>query len=316
MHSECKFVTVVLPAYNEEKYIISCLSGLLAQDYPKSLYEIILVDNGSTDATVNIAQDFGVKVINEPEGPVGKVRNTGARNAQGDLLLFLDSDCIPPRNWISYASKRIASNSNLILGGGCELPPDPKAIEKYWLLSGIEGATLPKDLLGACIAISKSVFFQVGGFDETVTSGEDSKLSETLRKNGFDVVIDRQLSVIHLGNATKINHFLRRQIWHSENYIQDFSTSISDPTFLLIFVFTTLAATSLAMIPFSFILSFVFAFLAVSVPLLFSIKRIIRSRNFSHLKNLHKIYCLDSLYVLARSLGLLRGIYIKLKSKL
>ncbi len=316
MNTEPLFVTVVMPAHNEERYIRRSLDAILTQDYPRSHYEVIVVNNNSTDATVDIALGFGVQVINEPIGPVGRVRNAGARLARGDLLLFLDSDCVPSRNWISYASDRLSSDSNLVLGGGCELRKNPEVLEKYWLLDGKEGATLPRELLGGCIAISKSSFFQVGGFDETITSGEDSKLSDKLRKQGFKVVIEREMSVIHLGNPTEFKTFFWRQIWHAENYITNFSSSVSDPTFLLISIFTVLVPTSLVLLLANFMLSLLTAMVAAAVPLLFSIKRIRRSRNLAHLKILHKIYILDVIYVAGRSLGLLKGIHRGLRKNL
>lgn len=314
MDKEKLQVTVILPAHNEELYIKESLSSLINQDYPKSKYEIIVVDNNSTDATVDIAKDLDIRVIHEPNGPVGKVRNTGAKQAKGKLLLFLDSDCIAPKNWISYASNSISSDSKLVLGGGYELRENPKALEKYWLLDGEEGASLPKDLLGGCIAISKAAFSQVGGFDETVTSGEDSKLSETLRQQGFNIVIDRRMSVVHLGNPVNPSAFFRRQIWHSENYIQDSINSIKDPTFYLVLLFTILIPLSLISAPVNGNLSSSAALIAALIPLSFSIKRIKRSKKFTHLKKLHKIYLVDSLYVLGRSLGLLKGTYTAIKS--
>lgn len=308
MDNDLPFVTVVIPAHNEEGYIERCLSSILAQEYPESRYETIVVNNNSTDATPEIARELGVRVIDEPQGPVGKVRNTGANGARGEILLFLDSDCIAPSDWISYAAGKIRSEPELVLGGGCELPPSPKPIEKYWLLNGTEGATLPRELIGASIAISKTAFLVVGGFDETVTSGEDSKLSNTLRNRGFNVVIDRKMSVTHLGNAKDIRAFFQRQVWHSENYIADLKISLTDPTFILVAIFIALSALTLASLLFEPELAMIpLAFTAI-IPLIFSFKRILRSGNPAHLKTLLNIYAVDVIYVAGRSFGLLKGI--------
>ncbi|UZD66515.1 glycosyltransferase [Marinobacter sp. AN1] len=313
MNNDVPYVTVVIPAHNEEDYIERCLTSILAQDYPDSRYETIVVNNNSTDATPKIARQLGVQVIDEPQGPVGRVRNAGAKAARGEVLLFIDSDCIAPSDWITYAAGKISSEPGLVLGGGCELPQNPKPIEKYWLLNGTEGATLPRDLIGASIAIATSDFFEVGGFDESVTSGEDSKLSATLRKQGFLVSIEREMSVIHLGNATSYRDFIQRQIWHSENYIKDLQKSIFDPTFILTATFLTLLLLASISLPFSPRIAFLTALIAAIIPLIFSTKRIRRANTWHHLKNLPQIYLVDFSYLLGRSAGILKG--IKRRSK-
>ncbi|WP_417547394.1 glycosyltransferase [Marinobacter segnicrescens] len=314
MNNDVPYVTVVIPAHNEEDYIERCLTSILAQDYPDSRYEAIVVNNNSTDATPKIARQLGVQVIDEPQGPVGRVRNAGAKAARGEVLLFIDSDCIAPSDWISYAAGKISSEHGLVLGGGCELPQNPKPIEKYWLLNGTEGATLPRDLIGASIAIATSDFFDVGGFDETVTSGEDSKLSAMLRQRSFSVVIDRKMSVTHLGNATDIRAFFQRQVWHSENYIADFKVSLTDPTFILVVIFAVSISLAMASLPFQPELSLVSLVLAASIPLVFSFKRILRSGNPAHMRSILTVYAIDAVYIAGRSFGLVKGLLGWLKS--
>src|SRR5690554_5265241 len=173
-------VSVIIPAHNEEKYLPDCLSAITSQDFTPNEYEIIVVNNNSSDRTAEIALAYGVKVINEPHGPVGRVRNIGAREAKGEILLFLDADCVSPSDWISYAYSKLNESEKLVLGGGYDLRSNPSMLERCWLLTGRAGGTLPKDLLGGAIAIRRSAFEEVNGFDETITSGEDSKLSQTL----------------------------------------------------------------------------------------------------------------------------------------
>lgn len=263
------FVTIVLPAHNEEIYLRDCLASLVNQDYDKRRYEIILVDNNSTDTTAEIAHSFGVQVLTEPQGPVGRVRNTGAKAAKGELLLFLDSDCVAPKGWVRYAAGRLKSEDALVLGGGYDLRRDPKPLEKYWLLDSKQGATLPKDLLGGSIAIKKTDFMKAGCFDETVTSGEDSKLSEVLKREGFNVVIDRNMSVVHLGNPTEIRSFFRRQIWHSENYFKEIKKSFKDPSFILILTFLISSALAITSVTISFELAFIATLMTASIPAIF-----------------------------------------------
>ena len=227
------FISIIVPAHNEERYLSQCLASLIDQDYPSEKYEIILVNNNSTDGTEKIAKSFKVITFDQKTGPVGAVRNAGAASAKGSILAFIDADCIAPKNWLSTGFSLI-NNGNTVCGGGYDLRPKPFWLEKAWLLKTDQP---PKDLLGGCIIINKNHFFSIGGFDEKITSGEDTKLTISLKKKGYKVIMDSALNVIHLGNPIKLGHFFTRQVWHSENYLQNFSDSIKDPTFYLVIAF-------------------------------------------------------------------------------
>jgi glycosyltransferase involved in cell wall biosynthesis len=79
-------ISVVIPALNEEKYIGRCLASLRAQTHPRELYEIIVVDNASTDRTSEIARGLGAQVVHEPRRGVGWARHRGAREARGEII--------------------------------------------------------------------------------------------------------------------------------------------------------------------------------------------------------------------------------------
>lgn len=308
---DSKFISVIVPAYNEEKYISQCLESLATQDYPKNLYEVIVVDNNSADKTSEIAANFDVKIIQQSTGPVGAVRNAGAEKAQGEYLAFIDADCIASPNWLSQGAAAL-SLDNTVCGGGYDLRPIPHWIERAWLL---DNKTAPKDLVGGCIFIKKADFFHVGGFDEKITSGEDTKLSVILRAHGFDVRLKTELSVIHLGNPITLKHFFVRQIWHSENYFQNWKDTKTDPTFYLLLVFIF----GLALFFFNILLknyfeAVLFLSIAQTVPLMLSFKRLRRSKYFkNNLRNLPAIYFLDFVYLSGRVFGLRRSLWKKIK---
>lgn len=302
------FISVVIPAYNEEKHIASCLESLGNQTYSSDLFEVIVVDNESTDFTSKIAKQYDVRLFENQKGNVGKIRNIGAQHANGDILAFIDADCVTDPNWLSRAVQLIKNNPNTIFGGGCFLPKNPTLVEKAWLL-GDSGSRLPKDLIGASIVIKKDIFNRLGGFDEAVTSGEDTALSKNAQKMGIPIEISEALSVSHLGNAKTLKEFLKRQIWHGENYLTDIKSSLVDPTFILI-------ATNIFIIFVSILvkLSTVYfnIFLLIAAPLLipfiFSAKRILRSNHLPTFTQLFLIYILDFLYIQSRSYSLLRSL--------
>jgi glycosyltransferase involved in cell wall biosynthesis len=95
-------VSIVIPAYQAAATIGACIEGVRTQRYPQSRREIIVVDDGSRDATAEIARSYaGVTVISQPNAGAAAARNRGWREAKGTWVAFLDSDCVPSRNWLT-----------------------------------------------------------------------------------------------------------------------------------------------------------------------------------------------------------------------
>lgn len=314
-------ITVIIPARNEEQYIELCLSALEDQDYEKDMYEIIVVDNNSKDQTKYLVQRHNsVKYLYSAKGPVGAVRNLGLAEAKGELIAFIDADCVAPKNWLSIGAKLLLENENCAFSGRYIADGSSKWIEKLWLLGYRSKRFESTDFLGGCIFVRRSDIQRIGGFNENITSGEDTKLAMDLRSvGGINTIIDQSLNVIHLGNAKGAVDFIKRQVWHSENYIKNIKLSIKDPTFILTLVFTLTLVISAA-IPImlgSFSKgTILFPLTAFSCPALLSAKRIIRSTfRTKKLNLLIKIYIIDFCYLVGRSIGLLKGILCLSKNK-
>ncbi len=92
--------SVVVPAFNAEKTLGDCLRALCGQDLPTSDFEVIVVDDGSSDSTAQVAESSGVKVVRQHNCGAGAARNAGVRAAQGAWVAFTDADCIPARSWL------------------------------------------------------------------------------------------------------------------------------------------------------------------------------------------------------------------------
>lgn len=110
-------IAIVIPAFNEEKYLGACLSSLRKQDY-RGNYEIIVVDNGSTDRTAEIARSFGVRLISCQEKGVVFARQKGAAMADSDIVVQTDADSILPRDWVSSIVKGFKRNGNIVALSG------------------------------------------------------------------------------------------------------------------------------------------------------------------------------------------------------
>lgn len=109
-------ISVIIPAYNEEKYIEQCLSHLLNQTV--SPYEIIVINNNSTDHTVELLKKYPVQVIVEKQQGMIFARNAGFDHASGDVIARTDADCIVPNNWIEKIQIQFSDPKTEALTGG------------------------------------------------------------------------------------------------------------------------------------------------------------------------------------------------------
>ncbi len=305
------FISIILPVFNEALHIEACLKTLLEIDYPKTKYEIITVDNGSTDESLDIAQRYADLALVLKGVNVGAVRNFGVQHAKGDFIAFLDSDCLVPQNWLEHGINKLKNTPDSILGGNLYLRKNPAWIEKYWLLDNPNTEPLQKDLLGSCILIEKQDFIKASGFDENITSGEDSELSIKLRNSGKKIIIDRAFGVVHLGNPTTVAAFLKRQIWHSENYLSSWKKSIKDIMFWLVCGYTLGCIGLIAGIfqITGYHLNIIFLALVLMPPSLLTTKRMVRAKvKISSPVQVASIWLIDNLYLIGRSAGMIKGI--------
>lgn len=304
------YVSVVIPAHNEQQHIGACIDSLLQQDYGLDNFEIIIVDNNSTDNTKNIINQYPfAKYYFKLDGPVGAVRNYGAELAKGEIIAFIDADCLAPCSWISSGITILSNSDADVIGGKYDLPEKPSWLERFWLLGTKEKKSTNLDLIGGSIFIKNDHFRSVGGFNEILTSGEDSKLAHDLRKLGLNVAIKKRINVKHLGNAKTIRTFLLRQAWHSENYISNLSVSIKDPTFMLIVLFISTIFLNIYFIVTNNTYGIMTStFFSVILPSILSVKRIARADLKPSLYQLPIIYLIDLLYILGRIIGIIRGL--------
>jgi len=112
-------ISVIIPTYNEEKFISVCLSSLKKQNFNKEKdYEIIVVDNGSTDNTAQIVKDFKVKLIYEPQKGISSAIKRGISESKGKIIAVTNSDTAVNPDWISNICKAFDNNSNVVAVSG------------------------------------------------------------------------------------------------------------------------------------------------------------------------------------------------------
>ena len=178
------YISVVIPAYNEEKSIVKTLQSLKYQDY-QGKFEVIVVDNNSTDKTKEVAQKYGAKVIVEPEKGAAHARQTGFMGAKGGIIATTDADTIHPKNWLTWIVQEFQKDSRRVMVSGMWDFYNGSQILKFfnWVFN------YPLFVIfswysGANMAVKKDAFLQVGGFNTSLPLSEDSDLGVRLRKIG------------------------------------------------------------------------------------------------------------------------------------
>jgi len=187
-------VSVVIPTYNEEKWIGSCLQSVLRDSYPQK--EIIVVDDASTDTTGEILKRFPVKVIrNEKRAGPGSARNIGVREAKGEIVVFIDAHCIiNDSEWIRKFLQFFQNPKVGAVGGYF------KREQSKWGRPRFIGESQPSPrrlVKSANGAYRKTVFEQVGGFDPCIEWGGDAALTYKVLSSGWKIVHSRDIMVVH-----------------------------------------------------------------------------------------------------------------------
>lgn len=222
---ELPFVSVISPVLNGERHIRQCIEGLMNVDYPKGRYEIIFVDNGSSDGTVEIIKEYEtVKLLVKENVKVGAVRNYGARHARGEILAFIDSDCIADRKWLQNAIHCLVDRQHGIVGSHYKVPNGCSLIGRAWAARSAykrqegEITYIPAGNL----FISKELFDSVGGFDGSLLSSEDVDLCQRIRDKGGSVFSNLAIAVYHLGDNITLRQFFRREIWRGKEVLRHY----------------------------------------------------------------------------------------------
>ncbi len=209
-------VSIIIPAYNAEATLGVCLEACLAQTYPD--VEVIVVDDGSTDATPRIAQGFPVHYIRQENRGPAAARNHGAAEAKGSILAYTDADCVPEPEWIERLAAGFAEGVGAV-GGTYALTSPEKALARMVheeIAARHARFAQEVDFLGSFnVAYRKEVFEAVGGFDETFTmaSGEDNDLAYRIYDKGYKLRFVPEARVAHF-HPTRLWPYLRTQLWH------------------------------------------------------------------------------------------------------
>ena len=203
---------------NAVNFLPHCLPTVLAAAEAGG-GEVVLVDNGSSDGTLEwVARNLNgrARVLEAPGVRISALRNLGAGATSAPVLVFIDADCEVPENYLARVQAALDVTKADAVGSPYALPDAPHWVEDVWHRlheAPADGQALY--LPGGNLAVRREAFAAVGGFDESLATGEDAEFCQRLRLAGCRVHRTAHVRAIHHGNPKSMGAFYRKQRWHA-----------------------------------------------------------------------------------------------------
>jgi glycosyltransferase involved in cell wall biosynthesis len=227
-------ISVIIPMYNAGDTIIQTLKGL--EDQTRRDFEVIVVDDGSADNSSKLVAEFesqsnfSIKLVHQENAGPAKARNLGVEHSSGEVIIFLDSDCIPPGNWLEEMVKPLKGR---VVGCNCgyKVKNKESLVARY---IDYEIAKRHENLIGKTIdtmgsysaSYVKDIFIKANGFstEYPIASGEDFDLAFNIRKMGYDLVFTGETFVYHY-HPDSLKKYLKQQFgrgyWRVKMYLRN-----------------------------------------------------------------------------------------------
>ena len=218
-------LSVVIPTLNSASTLSYTLSSIFSNRFPRELFEVLVIDNGSSDETIEIAKGFPVKVYHCSVRGIGPPRNLGIRKARGNIVCFTDSDCVVEKNWLEKIFTFFERNPEAD-GVGGPVFPYPCNQNKIQKLTGeifVEDQGYPKKLkkvefgstqgiiFGTNSAYKKDAVASVGGYSEP--GGSNLELAWRLVSRGHNLFFNPEIKVYHVFPSNIVSIFKQQFRW-------------------------------------------------------------------------------------------------------
>jgi GT2 family glycosyltransferase len=209
-------VSVVVCVYNGERTLDACLASLKKLNYPN--YEVVVVNDGSTDASRKIAESYQyIRLINQENMGLSEARNTGIRESTGEIIAFTDSDCTADADWLTYLVARFQSSEFAAVGGPNLSPPDDSMVASCVAVSpGAPAHVLLDDevaehIPGCNMAFRREALETIAGFDPIFrAAGDDVDVCWRLQNKGYKIGFSPAAVVWHYRRNT-VRDYLKQQ---------------------------------------------------------------------------------------------------------
>lgn len=233
-------VSFVIPAKNEECMLPGTIDSIHKAIKGHLNIEIVVMDNGSTDATVSVAKSRGARVITQESGTIGALRNAGVKHTQGEYIVFLDADISLSDAWYGAflnVLDMLRSNPNIITGSRCKAPKAAGWIADSWFWEAPSSIHQITHVATGHMITTRLLFNRLGGFDERLETAEDFDFCFRAKQSGVEVLLNRSLVAVHHGMPRSIGEFFRREIWHGAGDVTTLKLAVESKVVITSFVF-------------------------------------------------------------------------------
>ena len=215
-------VSFIVPVRNDAARLVDCLRSILGNAYMPGHGEIIVVDNGSTDGSAEVARRMGARVITAEGVRVSELRNQGAARATGNVLAFVDADNEIVPGWTSAALDTLQMNTVGAAGAMYHAPGDGTWVQRgYGYLRGKPHGRHDVGWLGSGnLAVWRDTFESLGGFDASLDTCEDVDFCNRVRARGLRVVSDARLESIHHGDPRTLRDLFTSERWRGRDNLR------------------------------------------------------------------------------------------------
>ena len=215
-------ISVVVCSYNSERTMEACLRSLCDLPYPN--YEVVVVNDGSTDGTLEIARRYEgdrIRIVDQPNLGLSAARNVGIAEARGEIVAYTDSDCVVDPDWLTYLAYKF--RDGFVAVGGPNFPPPEEALVPSAVAVSPGGPThvllnddVAEHIPGCNMAFTKAALEEIQGFDALYTSaGDDVDLCWRLQNAGYPIGFSPVAMVWHFRRAT-VRTYLKQQMGYGK----------------------------------------------------------------------------------------------------
>ena len=215
-------VSFIVPVRNDAARLDTCLRSIVRNAHGSDRVEIIVVDNGSTDNSVAVARRLGAEVLSVEQGRVSALRNQGASRARADVLAFIDADNEIAAGWVYTALECLRLPNTAVVGALYQAPVDGTWVQRtYGHLRGTPTGQHETEWLGSGnVAVRRSAFEAVGGFDTSLETCEDVEFCHRIRARGMRIISDERLKSIHHGDPRTLAEVFSSERWRGRDNLR------------------------------------------------------------------------------------------------
>lgn len=309
-------ISFIIPVLNGERDIERCLSSIQNQEFRSEAYEVLVLDNGSTDQTHQIIRKLGCKFQIIPKVGVSALRNLGAAVARGKYLAFVDADVEIAPHWLRHSLAAFEARD--VVASGCfpGIPPESTWVQRTWDIhqrgDAKDRQLIPVRWLPSMnLMVCREAFITVGGFNEDLETAEDVDLCYRLGNLG-PILNNPSMEAIHWGEAPDLKTFWRKEVWRGMGNLKgvfshglrwDELPSLGYPLYMMACV--VISTVSICVdLWFNQLIIFPFSFIFLGFPAwILALKKAYKSRRP---ESIHRLFILYLTYGFARMFSVIK----------